>query len=158
MASKINMNDNAGYLPICFYIERKACLVVGGGKVAFRKITILKKFGAVITCLSPIFVKPLERLHATAKIKCVKRGYPQTLSLKKYALVIAATNDPVVNKRVASDAKRDNVLFNVVDKSAAGSVIMPAILKHKGMLISVSTGGRSPSQAKKTRDILKGVI
>ncbi|MBF0484540.1 MAG: bifunctional precorrin-2 dehydrogenase/sirohydrochlorin ferrochelatase [Candidatus Omnitrophica bacterium] len=158
MTSKINKQADAAYLPICIDIKGKECLVVGGGNVALRKITVLRKFGAAVTCMSPFFVKQLERLADLEKIKCIKRVYPLTLSLKKYALVIAATDDSDVNKQVVRDAVRDKILVNVVDKSAPGNVIMPAILKRKGFTISVSTGGRSPSQAKKIRDTLNHAL
>ncbi|MBF0486048.1 MAG: bifunctional precorrin-2 dehydrogenase/sirohydrochlorin ferrochelatase [Candidatus Omnitrophica bacterium] len=145
-------------MPACLHVGGQECLVVGGGKVALRKIEVLIKFGAKVTCLSPVFVQPLERLGKTKKIRCLKKRYPRMLSLKKYTLVTAATDDRAVNARVARDACRDKTLVNVVDDSAAGTVIMPAILKRKGLLISVSTGGRDPSFAKKIRDILRHAL
>lgn len=139
-------------MPVCLNLWREHCLVVGGGNVALRKVRTLKKFGASITCLSPAFVKPLESLASEKKIRCVRKFYPRTKCLKKYALVVAATDDPAVNKQVAKDAARDKALVNVADKSSAGTIILPAILKRKGFVIGVSTGGRSPAQAKKMRD------
>lgn len=152
------IKSNCGFLPVCLDIRDRKCLVVGGGQVALRKIKVLRKFGASITCLSPEIHGELERLGRAGDIKCVKRGYPRNMSLKKFALVIAATNDAGINKLVAADAHRERTLVNVVDKSAPGSVIMPAIFKRKGLTVSVSTGGRAPSEAKKIRDLLKNAL
>lgn len=146
------------YMPVCLNIYGKECLVVGGGSVALRKITVLRKFGGRVTCISPAFIKPLERMGSMKKIKCIRQAYPRAISLKRYALVVAATDNPLVNKRVAADGLRDKTLVNVVDKSAAGSIIMPAILKRKGLLLGVSTAGRSPGLAKKMRDILSHAL
>ncbi|MBU4303157.1 MAG: bifunctional precorrin-2 dehydrogenase/sirohydrochlorin ferrochelatase [Candidatus Omnitrophica bacterium] len=146
------------YMPVCFYIRGQSCLVVGGGNVAYRKISLVRRFGARVTCLSPEFIRPLQLLARRKEIKCIKERYPQRMFLKKYALVIAATDDPRVNSRVCRDASRDKTLVNVVDKSIAGTVIMPAILKRKGFLVSVSTGGSCPRRAKKVRDIINDAL
>lgn len=148
-----------GYLPLCFNIRGKKCLVVGGGNVAYRKIALIEKFGADVTCISPEFISPIQDLRIKKQIRCVKSKYPaKGMSLKKYELVISATDNPEVNIRVARNAFRDRTLVNIVDKSIEGSVIMPAILKKKGLLVSVSTGGAFPSRAKKVRDILRDVL
>jgi len=150
--------DHTDYLPVCLDVRRRKCLVVGGGKVAERKISVLIKFGADITCMSPAFTAGIDRLRKAKKILCVNKGYPKSSSLKKYILAVAATDDPAVNKRVWLDAGRDRVLVNVIDKSAPGTVIMPAILKRKGLVIGVSTGGKSPALSKRIRNIIKDAL
>lgn len=154
----MNTIKNTGYMPVCLDVQKGQCLVVGGGNVALRKITALRRFGASITCISPEFIKPVETLARMKKIKCIKGPYPQRMSLKKYTMVVAATDNPAVNKRIAGDATRDRALVNVVDKSAPGTVIMPAVLKRRGLTIAVSTNGQRPARAKKIRDILANVI
>lgn len=139
-------------MPVCLNIHGKECLVVGGGMVASRKVAVLRKFGGRVTCISPDFSKSLEGLRNKNLIRGIRQSYPRTMSLRKYAFVVAATDDPQVNQRVAADGLRDKTLVNVVDNSVAGSIIMPAILKRNGMVIGISTGGRSPSRAKKIRD------
>lgn len=151
-------NNNIKYMPVCINLQGKPCLVVGGGNVAGRKISVLRKFGAAVTCISPKFIQPLERLGALKKIQCIRMPYSTALPLKKYALVIAATDDPQVNRMVAERAGRNKTLVNVVDKSVPGNMIMPAILKHRGFVIGVSTNGHKPNQAKKLRDIIKNAL
>ncbi|MBF0521965.1 MAG: bifunctional precorrin-2 dehydrogenase/sirohydrochlorin ferrochelatase [Candidatus Omnitrophica bacterium] len=152
------MTKMTDYMPICLKVRNEECLVVGGGNVALRKITVLMKFGAKVICLSPEFLRQIEQLGKSGRIKCVKGCYSPKISLKKYTLVIAATDDAKVNKRIAADAARVKTLVNVVDQSAPGTVIMPAILKRPGLVVGVSTSGRSPSRAKKVRDLLSNAL
>lgn len=152
------MRTVKNYMPVCLDINRKDCLVVGGGNVASRKISALLKFGGLVTCLSPEFIKPLKRLGTLKKITCIQQRYGRKMSLKKYALVVAATNDPVVNTMVARHARRDKTLVNVVDSSAPGTITMPAILKRKNFVIGVSSRGLSPRDAKKMRDRLRHAL
>ncbi|MBF0494216.1 MAG: bifunctional precorrin-2 dehydrogenase/sirohydrochlorin ferrochelatase [Candidatus Omnitrophica bacterium] len=147
-------NKRAAYLPICLDVRGKNCIVVGGGRVAERKIKVLLSFGANIKCLSTAFTTALVRLGGLKKIRLIKKRYPKNLSLKKYVLAVAATDDPCVNKKVAADSFRDRTLVNVADKSAPGNFIMPAILKRKGLVVGVSTSGVSPARAKSIRDRL----
>lgn len=158
MMRKKAKTQNDGYLPICLNVAGQKCLIVGGGRVAWRKISVLRKFGAAVTCLSPAFLRPIEDLGKRKKITCLKKPYGGSTTLGKYALVIAATDNPAVNRKVARDALREKTLVNVIDKSAEGSVIMPAILKRKGLTVGVSTGGQSPRQAKRIREILKNAL
>lgn len=148
----------SGFMPVCLNLRGKPCLVVGGGNVAWRKISVLRKFGAQVTCMSRDFIDPLKSVKDSKGIRCINSPYPRTMNLKKFALVIAATDDPGVNKRVARDASRDKILVNVVDNSVPGSFIMPAILKQNGLTIGVSTGGRDPGRAKKIRNILRHAL
>ncbi|MBF0384286.1 MAG: bifunctional precorrin-2 dehydrogenase/sirohydrochlorin ferrochelatase [Candidatus Omnitrophica bacterium] len=146
------------YMPVCLKVKGENCLVVGGGKVAYRKISVFRNFGAKITCISPEIIAPIERLRSKGKIKCIKSLYPKNISLKKYKLIVAATDNAKVNKKVLSDANKANTLVNVVDKSGPGSIIMPAILKRKGLTIGISTNGQSPAKAKAIRDKLANAI
>jgi siroheme synthase-like protein len=145
-------------MPVCLNIQGEPCLVVGGGRVAWRKISVLKKFGADITCISPEFIGPIKQLGRTGRIRCVKAFYSGRTALKKYVLVFAATDDSAVNKRIAAAAIKRKIPVNVVDQSVPGTLIMPAVLKRKNFVIGVSTGGRSPGDAKALRDRLNRLL
>lgn len=134
------------------------CLVIGGGNVALRKIEILRKFEAKITCVSPDLIFGLERLKAGGKIRYIKRTYSGKIPLKRYKFVVAATDDLNTNKRIAARCRSQRVLVNVVNKGSGADVIMPAILKRKGFTIAVSTDGKNCSRAKRIRDRLKDAI
>jgi len=146
------------YMPICLDLFKERCLVVGGGNVALRKIRVLRQFGALVTCLSPKLAKGLENMSSKGGISYIRGRYPGRVSLKDYKLVIAATDDPGINRLIARRARLERMLVNVVDGSSPGNVMMPAILKKRGLTIGVSTGGSSPSRAKKVRDKIRDAI
>lgn len=146
------------YMPICLDLSGEKCLVVGGGNVALRKINVLLQFGAKVTCISPALVRELDEIRIRRGISHLKARYTDRVSLKPYRLVIAATDDPKVNRRIASRARLDRVIVNVVDGSSSGSFIMPAIIKKRDITVGVSTGGVDPARAKKVRDIIRDAI
>jgi precorrin-2 dehydrogenase/sirohydrochlorin ferrochelatase len=67
-------------------------------------------------------------------------------------LVIAATDDPVLNRRVSERAKEMGILVNAVDQPEDCSFIVPSILRRGELVIAVSTSGKSPALAKKVRE------
>ncbi len=158
MSWRKGLNLKIEYLPICVRLQGHRCLVIGGGKVAFRKIKVLRRSGASVTCISPYIVQDLNRLKDENKIKYIKRPYSPKISFKAYKLVVAATDNPYINKQIAEQARREKTLVNVVNTGTQGDVIMPAILKKKDVVVAVSTDGRNPSRAKRIRDGLRDVL
>ncbi len=142
------------YLPIFLNIKGKNCLVVGGGEISFRKISILTQAGAVVTVVSPELCKSIAALPG---IEYVAERFLAT-HLEGVSLVIAATDDAEVNKQVSREAKRRNIPVNVVDNTELCSFIMPAILNRSPLLIAFSTGGASPVLARLMRGRLEALI
>ena len=143
----------SGYYPVNLKIKNKKCVVVGGGKVAERKIKLLLEKGALVTVISPKITFLIEEFWREAKISYLPVAYTSSL-LKDAFLVIAATDDRAVNSRVAEDANQLGTLVNVVDSPAESSFIMPAILSRGDLTIAVSTAGKSPALARKIKEDL----
>lgn len=141
----------AKYYPIFLNIQGKKCVVVGGGNVAWRKVCSLKEAGAKVTVVSPDFCPELER---EAGVERIQQKY-DTAILKGAALVIASTDDGVVNKKVYRDAIESGILVNVVDKPELCSFIVPASVMRGNLCISISTGGASPALARNIRENLE---
>ncbi|KKO18429.1 MAG: siroheme synthase [Candidatus Brocadia fulgida] len=142
----------AKYYPIFLNIQDKKCVVVGGGNVAWRKVCSLKEAGAKVTVVSPDFCPELERETGVERIQ---QKYTTDI-LKGAALVVASTDDGVVNKKVYSDAMERGILVNVVDKPDLCSFIVPASIQRGDLCISISTGGASPALARNIREYLEG--
>jgi uroporphyrin-III C-methyltransferase/precorrin-2 dehydrogenase/sirohydrochlorin ferrochelatase len=145
------------YLPIFLKIEDRPCLVVGGGKVAARKISLLKRAGAFITAVSPVLCDELRVLLEQGAIKHVARDF-QDDDLDDCVLVIAATDDEVVNRGVSELANTRRIPVNVVDSPDLCSFIMPSIIDRSPVQIAVSTGGASPVLARLLRSRLESYI
>ncbi|NIS69698.1 MAG: siroheme synthase, partial [Proteobacteria bacterium] len=70
-------------------------------------------------------------------------------------LVVAATSDEAINRRVAQDGKARRILVNVVDSVGESSCIFPAVLEENGVVVAVSSNGGSPRLSKRIRDKLR---
>ena len=166
-----------GY-PLFLKLEGKQCLVFGGGKVALRKIKALLRRGALVTCVSRDFCKPLKKLVGAPLVGARKRagtqrpegGETPPLQLKRIKngriniaingakLVIAATSDRKFNARAAQVCRRKKVLINVVDNPELCDFYVPAVVERGPLQIAISTGGTSPLFAKRLREELQKVI
>lgn len=145
------------YLPIFLKVEQQLCLVVGGGKVAARKVALLIRAGARITIVSPELCDELRLLLDQGAITSVAREF-QDGDLDDCVLVIAATDDKAVNRRVSELAKAQRIPVNVVDSPKLCSFIMPSIIDRSPVQIAVSTGGASPVLARLLRSRLESFI
>ncbi len=146
-----------GFFPICLDMTDRCCVVVGGGRVAERKIVKLLRYGARVRVISPVISPGLRLLINQDGIEWQERSY-RPEDLHGAYLVIAATSDEAVNRGVAQDAKARGILVNVVDSARESSCIFPAVLEEDGMVVAVSSNGRSPSLSKRIRDKFRGVI
>ena len=145
------------YLPIFLKVEDRPCLVVGGGKVAARKVALLKRAGASITTVSPALCDELSELLEQGAITHVARDF-QDEDLDDCVLVIAATDDEAVNHAVSELANAQRIPVNVVDSPDLCSFIMPSIIDRSPVQIAVSTGGASPVLARLLRSRLESYI
>ena len=102
------------YLPIFLKVEDRPCLVVGGGKVAARKVSLLMRAGAAITTVSPALGDELRVLLEQGAITHVARDFQNT-DLDDCVLVIAATDDEAVHRSVSELANSRRIPVNVVD-------------------------------------------
>ncbi len=142
------------YYPIFLNIEGKKCIVVGGGEVAERKARILAEHGAVVTVISTRICDKMAKLAEDGAIHISMRDY-QTGDLEDALVVIAATDDPVVNEAVAREGKETRALTNVVDGPEISDFIVPSLLRRGDISIAVSTSGKSPALSRKIRTDLE---
>nr|AFI78467.1 siroheme synthase [uncultured bacterium ws138B4] len=145
------------YLPVFLKIKDRPCLVVGGGKVAARKIRLLVRAGACITLVSPVLCDEVAAVVKRGTVKHLERGF-QDDDLAGVILVIAATDDAAVNRSVSELARRQGIPVNVVDNPALCSFIMPSIIDRSPLQVAVSTGGKSPVLARLLRARLESFI
>jgi len=145
------------YLPIFLDIKNKACLIVGGGQVATRKVMLLLQAGAQVSVVAPELDSVLDEYAAhgtiTHRAECFQSGH-----LHNIALVIAATNDHAINQQISAAAQQRQIPVNVVDNPALCTFIMPSIVDRSPLLIAVSSGGQSPVLARLLRAQLEIMI
>lgn len=146
----------SSYYPVFVNLQGKRCLVVGGGEIASRKVQGLLEAGAEVAVVSPRLSKPLARLAAEGVIRHQRRAFREA-DVAGCALVIGATNQSAVNRAVSEAARRRNIWVNIVDTPDACDFIAPAVVQRGALQIAVSTGGHSPTLAKRIRMRLEGV-
>lgn len=138
------------YYPVCLDLTGRVCVVVGGGRVATRKVRSLLACGAKVIVVSPSLTPRLAKLAAEGRIDYRPQPFRST-ALEGAWLVVAATDDRRVNAAVAAAGRRRGLLVNVVDAPASGNFIVPAVVRRGPLVISVCTGGASPLLAKYLR-------
>lgn len=142
------------YYPAFIEMEGKRVLVVGGGRVAQRKIEVLLAHGAKVQVISKGLTPTLNRYLEEGRIDFLGQEF-QEERLEGAFMVMAATDDPVLNHRVSEKARARGLLVNAVDQPSDCNFIVPSILRRGDLLIAVSTSGKSPALAKKVRESLE---
>ncbi|RMG36741.1 MAG: uroporphyrinogen-III C-methyltransferase [Gammaproteobacteria bacterium] len=145
------------HLPIFFDINQEVCLVVGGGEIALRKVSLLRRAGARVRIVAPTLCAALAQMAASKELEHIARHYRES-DLDDVALVIAATNDAAVNRAVAQAARGRRIPVNVVDDPSEGNFIMPSVIDRSPVVAAVSTGGASPVLARLIRARLESLI
>jgi precorrin-2 dehydrogenase/sirohydrochlorin ferrochelatase len=131
-------------------LEHARCIVVGGGRVAARKVSALRQAGARPVVVSPVLCESLQRQAACGEIEVIERVYCPG-DLEGAWLVIAATDEPAINEAVWREGKARGCLVNVVDDPARCNFYVPATVRRGALTISISTGGNSPALARRLR-------
>lgn len=134
------------YYMVCLELDGRDCLVVGGGSVAHEKAQSLLDCGAQVTVIARAANEEVTMLPVRLEL----RDY-RPADLDGRLLAVAATSDQELNERISADARERGVLINVVDAPELCSFILPAVYRCDPIAIAVSTGGASPTLAKRIR-------
>lgn len=138
--------------PIMLNIRGKATVVIGGGVIAYKRINNLLKAGAKVTVISPDVHANIKALYIENKISWFQKKFQQQ-DIKSAFIVIAATNNKMINEKVAATASYHQ-LINVVDNPELSNFHVPAKLSRGDLTITVATNGASPILAREIRNEL----
>ncbi|MEN6318683.1 MAG: bifunctional precorrin-2 dehydrogenase/sirohydrochlorin ferrochelatase [Syntrophaceae bacterium] len=138
------------YYPIYLDITDKRCIVIGGGDVAERKVERLLEFGASVVVVGKTLTRTLEGMKHDGRIEHINADYNINL-IDGAFLVIGATDSDDTNSTISRNAKQKGILVNIVDDPDKCDFILPSLFTRGDLLISISTGGKSPALAKKIR-------
>ena len=137
--------------PIMLDLAGVPVLVVGGGRVAQRKIEGLLKAGADVTVVAKSAIDSIRSMPVHVVVKTY-----ETADLDRVRLVISATDDPAVNAAVSADATARGIWVNSADDPANCTFILPAVARDGEVTVAVSTGGASPALASHLRGEIEG--
>jgi uroporphyrin-III C-methyltransferase/precorrin-2 dehydrogenase/sirohydrochlorin ferrochelatase len=145
------------YFPVFFDLSGQKVLIVGGGEVALRKISLLERTGASISVVAPQVAPGILERAAAGQLKVDIREFAPG-DLDGARLVIVATSRRAVNRWIANLSESRNIPVNVVDDREASRFIVPAIIDRDPVLVAISTGGASPVLARRLRERLEALI
>jgi precorrin-2 dehydrogenase/sirohydrochlorin ferrochelatase len=141
------------YYPIMLKLAGKKIVVVGGGKVAERKIFGLIDTKANITVVAPKISMEVQQLVANGKIVWLAKSFSME-DIEGAFMVFAATNEKDLNQQI-KDAAEACPLITISDDSDGSDFHVPAKVQRGRLTVAVSTGGASPTLARKIRGQLE---
>ncbi len=142
-----------GY-PAILLLEGKRAVVIGGGVVGERKVRTLLDAGARVTVISVSVTQRVRALADAGFVTLVERAYRRG-DLHEAAVVVAATDDTVVNQAVYEEAIERGIPVNVVDDVERCTFIAPSIIRRGDLVLAISTGGVNPALAVRIRERLE---
>ena len=144
-------------LPLFLDLSDAPCLVIGGGEVAARKIRSLIHVGARVTVVAPVLADTTAEIAKRHDLDVARREFEET-DVRGQLLVIAATGDADVNRRAFAACRERRVLINTVDDAALSTAIFPSIVDRGPVTVAVSTGGTSPTLARRIREQIEALL
>lgn len=143
------------YFPFMIEVEGHKALVVGAGQSAKDKIRALTDFGARVTVVAPVISADVVKQGKNIRIE--RRVY-RPGETKGYEIVVAATDNPAVNKQVAHDAARFGAICSVSEDPGRGGFIFPQIIKRSSYSVAVCTDGMDSKLAAKLREKIEDAV
>lgn len=145
------------YMPISVSLKKTRCLVVGGGKVALRKVDNLLDYDTVITVVAP---EPHEKIqyYAEKGLLTLERREYRSPEAADYGLVISASDNKEVNQTVYEDGHKAGRLVNVVDNPPLCDFIFPALVRREHLTAAISTDGKAPFLAGHLKLVLENIF
>lgn len=146
--------------PVFLKLDELKVLVVGGGKVGLEKLHSLLTH-APDACITLVAIQIDPAIKAIAqqneKLKLMERPF-ETSDLEGHHLIIIAVNDIETSTNIKAEAQAKGILANVADKPALCDFYLSSIVSKGNLKIGISTNGKSPTMAKRLKEILNEAI
>src|SRR6201993_371707 len=136
--------------PIFLKLTARPCIVIGAGHLAESQLESLRAADARIPVIATHASLAIREQAIAGELTLHLRPY-QTGDLKDAFLVVAATDDPAVNRAVFVEAESSGVLCNAVDDPPFCDFYFPSVVRRGDLQIAISTAGQSPALAQQLR-------
>ena len=143
------------YFPMMVSLENRPVLVVGGGAEGLKKVRVLHDFGARITLVAK---DALPEASALAEKYAAKAFTDEDLDGEKYAVVVAATDEEELNRRISSLCTSRGIPVNIVDRTELCTFIFPAIIRENDLVCAVSSSGKSPLVTQHIKALIQRIL
>ncbi|WP_297206142.1 bifunctional precorrin-2 dehydrogenase/sirohydrochlorin ferrochelatase [uncultured Brachyspira sp.] len=144
------------FFPVFINIKNKECLIIGGGKVALRKINKLLEYECNnITVISDKALKDIIELNKSNKITLIESKFELNEKLlEKYFLVVAATNDEKINNEISNLCIAKNILINNASSKDNMNIRFCTNIENEEYSIGISANG-NPKKALEIKEKIK---
>lgn len=141
------------FMPISMDISGQKILIVGGGRSAYKKLTLLQRFDAEVEVLAK---------EVCFEIKQSGVGFFESEYHKKflqgYLMLYSCTNNQELDQQILKDGKAAGVLVNIHDKPAMCQFVSPAIYKNKSVSVAVSSNGENVYESIRIRNLIQNYL
>lgn len=151
------MSDSGTYFPLFVDLKKKQILVFGGGTIATRRISSLLDFVGDIKVVSLECSNEIAALAKQRLLNYEKRGYVPGEILQPF-LVLATTNDPMINNQIYDECKRKGILVNVASDQSKSDFYFPGLARRKSIVIGITASGRDHTKAKRLTEKIKEML
>jgi uroporphyrin-III C-methyltransferase / precorrin-2 dehydrogenase / sirohydrochlorin ferrochelatase len=145
------------HLPVFLDLQAAPALLVGGGRIAARKLALLRSAGARVTVVAPAACPEIATQAGRGEIAWHARPF-EAGDVAGSRVVFAATDDESVNDAVSRAARAAGIPVNVADDGARSSFILGAIVDRSPLLVAISSGGAAPMLATAVRARLEALL
>lgn len=141
---------NKRYFPMFVDLTDKRVIVVGGGKIATRRVKTLLQFTRNVTVIAPRCTSELQELGKTGYVNLITRPVKRTDFQMAY-MVIAATNDWKLNDEIYHVCKEEGIYVNIANDKNKCDFYFPGIYMKDELVVGVTASGLDHKKAKKVR-------
>jgi precorrin-2 dehydrogenase/sirohydrochlorin ferrochelatase len=146
-----------GLFPIFLKLTGRPCIVIGAGALAESKIESLQAANARVSVIAPKANPRIVAMAESGEIAWQQREYAPGDVAGNF-LVIAATDNPAVNRAVFAEAEAAGILINAVDDPPFCDFYFPSVVRRGELQIAISTAGASPALAQRLRKEINAVL
>ncbi len=146
------------YFPMFVQLENKACLVVGGGHIAYHKVMVLRDFGARVEVVAKEIELELRNMaEKDENVVCRERVFDAADIVGK-ELVVAATDSGEINHYIGQLCREKKIPFNAVDQPEDCDFIFPSYVRHGDLVGAFSSGGKSPAMTQYLKKEMQPIL
>ena len=146
------------FFPVSIDLNNKNILVIGAGKIALRKVKTLMSYNCNITVITKdILEEKFLELEKNNKIKILKNQEFEEKFLENFFLVIAATDNEVLNKNISQLCINKNILVNNITSKDDMNVRFASIYEKDDIQIAISVNG-NPKKAVEIKNKIKDIF
>jgi len=140
------------FVPLNVNLENKKILIIGGGKVALRKVKFFLQYGCNIEVVGKNIAQEIYEVteNSNSRVTLLQREFEMNDLYGKY-IVIISTDNFKLNEQIANKCEERGVLYTNCSNGEVSSFSLPAVVKRGDLSVAISTNGKSPALSKKIK-------